>query len=84
MDNHLKEIHPFVRNYFAVWFPNLSGYKAFSARVDFLAEAFRFLAVYLIVSFKPKDCSLNISLLDSMSVFTYTQKIKKGYVNCTL
>ena len=76
----IKEIHSFARDYLAGWFPKLPGYKAFSARVNLLANAFQFLAVYLIVSFKPKDCSPNTSLLDSFPVFTCTSKNRKGKV----
>ncbi len=76
----MKEIHSFAKEYLFDWFPKLPGYKAFSARVNLLASAFQFLAVYLIVSFKPKDCSPNISLLDSMPVFTCTSKNRVGKV----
>lgn len=76
----MKEIHSFAKEYLFDWFPKLPGYKAFSARVNLLANAFQFLAVYLIVSFKPKDCSPNISLLDSMPVFTCTSKNRVGKV----
>ncbi len=76
----IKEIHSFARDFLADWFPKLPGYKAFSARVNLLANAFQFLDVYLIVSFKPKDCSPNISLLDSFPIFTCTSKNRKGKV----
>lgn len=74
----IKEIHSFAKDYLSDWFPRLPGYKAFSARVNLLAGAFQFLAVYLIVSFKPKNCSPTISLLDSMPIFTCTSKNRKG------
>ena len=76
----VKEIHCFARDYLADWFPKLPGYKAFCARLNLLANAFQFLAVYLIVSFKPSDCSSEISLLDSFPVFTCTSKNRKGKV----
>ncbi len=38
------------------------------------------MAVYLIVSFEPKNCSPNISLLDSCPVFTCTSKNRTGKV----
>ena len=76
----IKEIHSFSRDYLADWFPKLPRYKVFSARVNLLADAYRLLIVYLIVSFKPNDCSPNISLLDSMPIFTSTSKNRKGKV----
>ncbi|RRD56308.1 IS4/IS5 family transposase [Tannerella forsythia] len=76
----IKEIHSFARDYLTGWFPKLPSYKAFCARVNLLANAFQFLAVYLIASFKPKDCSPTISLLDSMPIFTCTSKNRKGKV----
>ena len=76
----IKEIYSFARDYLADWFPKLPGYKAFSARMNLLANAFQFLAIYLIVSFKPKDCMSTISLLDSFPIFTCTSKNRKGKV----
>jgi len=48
--------------------------------LNLLTNAFQFPAVYLIVSFTPKDCSPQISLLDSFSIFTCTSKNRKGKV----
>jgi hypothetical protein len=59
---------------------NFPGYKAFSARLNLLANAFQFMAVFLIVSFKPKDCSENTLLLDSFPAFTCTSKNRKEKV----
>ncbi len=36
----VKEIHSFAWDYLAGWFPKLPGYKAFSARLNLLANAF--------------------------------------------
>lgn len=77
---HIKEIHSFVKEYLFDWFPKLPGYKAFSARLNLLANAFQFLAVYLIVSFKPKECNPTVSLLDSMPIFTSASKNRVGKV----
>ena len=42
----IKEIHGFSKDYLSDWFPKLPGDKAFCARVNLLASAFEFLAVY--------------------------------------
>lgn len=76
----IKEIHGFARDYLSDWFPKLPGYKAFSARMNLLADAFRVLTVYPVATFRPPDCSNTVSLLDSLPIFTCTSKNRKGKV----
>lgn len=69
-----KQIHRFANDYLRSWFPKLPSYAAFNNRVNRLSEAFTNLISPLLTEFMPKDCSSDISLLDSMPIITCSGK----------
>ncbi len=66
----VKQIHRFANEYLRSWFPELGSYQAFNNRLNRLSEAFKELVKPLLEEFKPEDCCLNHSLLDSMPIIT--------------
>jgi len=66
----VKQIHSFANEYLRSWFPNLGSYAAFNNRLNRLSEAFKQLLFPLLESFRPEDCCLDQSLLDSMPIIT--------------
>lgn len=70
----IKHIHRFAKDYLLSWFPNLGSYAAFNNRINRLSSAFSQLGSYLISEFKPEDCLLEQSLLDSMPIITCSGK----------
>lgn len=66
----VKQIHRFANEYLRSWFPELGGYAAFNNRLNRLSEAFKQLVSPLLNEFKPEDCCLDQSLLDSMPIIT--------------
>ena len=69
-----KQIHRFAEDYLRSWFPKLPSYSAFNNRINRLCEAFIHLVSPLLAEFKPKDCSSDVSLLDSMPIITCSGK----------
>ena len=69
-----KQIHRFADEYLRSWFPKLPSYAAFNNRINRLSEAFTSLISPLLHEFRPKDCSSEISLLDSMPIITCSGK----------
>jgi hypothetical protein len=55
-------------------FPKLGSYSGFSNRLNQLSEAFRILATSVLEDFRPTDCFINQSLLDSMPITTCSGK----------
>jgi len=70
----VKHIHRFANEYLHSWFPNLGSYAAFNNRLNRLSEAFKQLAIPLLEEFRPEDCYLDQSLLDSMPIITCSGK----------
>ena len=70
----IKQIHKFAHDYLRDWFPNLGSYQAFNNRLNRLNEAFKRLIVPLLISFQPKDCNTEQSVLDSMPIITCSGK----------
>lgn len=70
----IKQIHRFANEYLRSWFPGLGSYAAFNNRVNRLSEAFKQLAASMLSEFRPEDCSLEQSLLDSMPIVTCSGK----------
>lgn len=70
----IKQIHRFVNEYLHSWFPNLGSYAAFNNRLNRLSEAFKQLVSPLLEQFRPEDCCLDQSLLDSMPIITCSGK----------
>lgn len=66
----VKQIHRFANEYLRSWFPDLGSYAAFNNRLNRLSEAFKQLAASLVEEFRPEDCCLDQSLLDSMPIIT--------------
>ena len=66
----VKQIHRFANEYLRTWFPNLGSYAAFNNRLNRLSEAFKQLVAPLLKEFRPEDCFLDQSLLDSMPIIT--------------
>lgn len=69
-----KQIYRFADNYLRSWFPKLPSYAAFNNRINRLSEAFTHLVRPLLTEFMPKDCSSEVSLLDSMPIITCSGK----------
>jgi hypothetical protein len=66
----VKQIHRFANEYLGSWFPNLGSYAAFNNRLNRLSEVFKQLVTPLLQEFRPEDCYLDQSLLDSMPIIT--------------
>lgn len=66
----VKQIHRFANEYLRSWFPDLGSYAAFNNRLNRLSEAFKQLVTPLLEEFRPEDCCLGQSLLDSMPIIT--------------
>lgn len=81
-------MHRFAKDYLSDWFPKLGSYQAFNNRLNSLSGAITRLIELLITDYKPDDCCLDQSLLDSMPIITCSGKrsgkvaseiIAKGY-----
>jgi len=70
----------FAKEYLLSWFPELPSYQTFNYRLNRLSEAFKLLSLRLINSFKPVDCDLNTSIVDSMPVITCGGRNRTGKV----
>lgn len=70
----IKQIHRFANEYLHSWFPKLGGYSAFNNRLNQLSEAFRELVRSMLEEFRPDDCFLDQSILDSMPIITCSGK----------
>ncbi len=66
----VKQIHRFANEYLRPWFPTFGSYTAFNNRLNRLSEAFKQLVTPLLEEFRPVDCCLDQSLLDSMPIIT--------------
>jgi len=69
-----KDIHRFAKDHLTSWFPKLNSYQAFNNRLNRLCGAMGSLAGNLLDEFKPLDCSVRQSLLDSMPIITCSGK----------
>ena len=76
----VKDIHSFAKDYLLSWFPKLPSYQTFNYRLNLLSEVFKVLSQRLIESFKPLDCDINTSLVDSMPVITCGSRNRTGKV----
>ena len=75
----LKQMHNFAKDYLLSWFPKITSYVAFTTRLNRLSEAIKRLCSITIEEFIPKECSMQLSLLDSMPIITCSGK-RKGNV----
>jgi len=69
-----KDIHRFATDYLKSWFPMLGSYQAFNNRLNRLGGAFTKLVEILLMDYRPEDCCLDQSLLDSMPIITCSGK----------
>jgi hypothetical protein len=69
-----KQIHRFADEYLRSWFPKLPSYSAFNNRINRLSEAFTQIVSPMLAEFMPKDCSTEVSILDSMPIITCSGK----------
>ena len=72
-------MHNFAKDYLLSWFPKITSYVAFTTRLNRLSEAIKRLCNITIEEFIPKECSMQLSLLDSMPIITCGGK-RKGNV----
>jgi hypothetical protein len=70
----VKHIHRYASEHLMSWFPKLGSYQAFDNRLNRLTGAFSGLVELLLVDYRPEDCCLNQSLLDSMPIITCSGK----------
>lgn len=70
----ISEMHQFILNYYADWFPKLPSYVAFNTRLNKLVDAFSLLLNNLITEFAPTSISCENSLVDSMPIITSSGK----------
>lgn len=70
----ISEMHQFIVNYYADWFPKLPSYVAFNTRLNKLVDAFSLLLNSLITEFAPTAISNENSLIDSMPIITSSGK----------
>lgn len=70
----VKQIYNFTKDYLLDWFPKLNSYVAFTTRLNRLSAAMNVLCTTIMEAFKPKECSQEISLLDSMPIITCSGK----------
>jgi len=75
-EGHLKvkQIHRFASEYLRTWFPKIGSYQAFNYRLNKLSGAFTRLVEILLADYRPEDCCLDQSLLDSMPIMTCSGK----------
>jgi hypothetical protein len=70
----VKHIHRFASEYLMSWFPKLGSYQAFNNRLNRLNGALSKLVEIIVTDFRPEDCCLDQSLLDSMPIITCSGK----------
>lgn len=70
----IKQIHRFAMDYLRSWFPDLGSYQAFNNRLNRISGAMNTLVEGLLSDFRPEDCCLDQSLLDSMPIITCSGK----------
>lgn len=69
-----KLIHRVTSKHLTSWFPKLGSYQALNSRLNWLTGAFNKPGEILVTDFRPEDCSLDQSLLDSMPIITCSGK----------
>lgn len=70
----VKYIHWFASEYLMAWFPEFVSYQVFNNRLNRLIGAFNRLVGIIVTDFRPEDCCLDQSLLDSMPIMTCSGK----------
>lgn len=76
----IREIHTFTKEYLSSWFPKLPSYQTFNARLNMLSGALKALVETMIQSFRPQDCDLLFSIVDSMPIVTCKGRNRQGKV----
>lgn len=70
----IKQIHQYASDHLRSWFPLLPSYVAYNTRINRLSEAFRYLSELMLSGFRPDDCDMNASLIDSLPIITCSGK----------
>lgn len=70
------EEYTFAKEYLFSWFPKLPSCQHFSQRLNNLVEAFKVTLLRILESFLPKDCDLDVSMVDSFPNY-YLQRMKQ-------
>ena len=68
-----KDVHKFIKTYYADWFPTLPKYKAFNYRVGYLSDAIKTLANELLSSLTSLNPSCMTHVMDSMPIILAKQ-----------
>lgn len=76
----IKEVYTFAKEFLLSWFPKLPSYQQFNDRLNRLSQAFNTLLLHLVETFLPKDCDLEISVVDSFPIITCKGRNRKGKV----
>jgi hypothetical protein len=76
----IKHIHGFAGNWLLSWFPLLSPYQEFNARLNFLAPAWQALAAELLTANIPDGCDFENRIVDSFPIVTYKGRNRTGKV----
>jgi len=76
----IREIHTFAREYLHSWFPGLPSYQQFNERINALCDAFRHASATLLERFLPRDCDVEVSLVDSLPIVTCKGRNRHGKV----
>ncbi len=70
----IKQIHQYASDHLRSWFPLLPSYVAYNTRINRLSEAFRHLSELVLSGYRPDDCDLDASLIDSLPIITCSGK----------
>lgn len=70
----IKDIHLFTTECLTRWLTAFCNYKTFDNRLNKLTGAFNGLVEIIMTNFRPEDCCLRQSLLDSMPIITCSGK----------
>ena len=70
----MNKIHQFADEYLLSWFPDLGSYQAFNQRINRLSCVMNTFVEMLLTEFSPRECSTELSVLDSMPIITCSGK----------
>jgi hypothetical protein len=70
----VKQIHRFASEHLRPWFPKIGSYQAFNYRLNRLSGVLAKIVNMLTNDYKPVDCCLDQSLMDSMPIITCSGK----------
>lgn len=70
----IKHIYNFADVSLRSWFPKLPSYAAFNNRLNRFSEVFHLLTASILRTQQPADCFIDMSLLDSLPIITFSGK----------